>query len=361
MLDRVEEIRRARRATITFSDYRATDGLTEPWHIHTTDGFSTNDSDRVMTSLALGAGILPSELAVPADSRPLISPPSAVTQVPIVLSGDVVVVPVTMGAHTVDFLLDSGASSIILDGAVADLLGIKQYGRITSETASTYVESDIVIPRMTIGPLVMSNVHAESLPFTQWTDTGTPVGGLLGYDFIRDVVWHVDYEHGTLEAIAPGSFSPPPGAQGFDVTFDDNVPTLGVTIAGVSAPAFILDTGAFRTAIFSRFVQAHGSSFSDRGLGEAMTAAFPFVDDFTGVGGTVEYRPLQLGPLAVGRWSFPTWLFDVTQNAASFEFEDYDGLIGQDFLRNFDLYLDYPHAKVYLIPNARFRARWPAG
>lgn len=91
-----------------------------------------------------------------------------------------------------------------------------------------------------------------------------------------------------------------------------------------------------------------------------MTAAFPFVNDFTGVGGSVEYRPLELGPLIVGTWSFPTWLFDVTQNASGFEFEDYDGLIGQDFLRNFDVYLDYPSARIYLAPNERFRQRWPA-
>jgi hypothetical protein len=60
----------------------------------------------------------------------------------------------------------------------------------------------------------------------------------------------------------------------------------------------------------------------------------------------------------VSGWSFPQWLFEVTQNDASFELEDYDGLIGQDFLRNFDVYLDYPHSKVYLVPNDRFRARW---
>ncbi|MGA9419956.1 MAG: hypothetical protein WBV40_12475, partial [Candidatus Cybelea sp.] len=48
------------------------------------------------------------------------------------------------------------------------------------------------------------------------------------------------------------------------------------------------------------------------------------------------------------------------QNAASFELEDYDGLIGQDFLRNFDVYLDYPHDKIYLVPNDRFRKRWAA-
>ena len=89
-----------------------------------------------------------------------------------------------------------------------------------------------------------------------------------------------------------------------------------------------------------------------------MNDAFPFINDFSGVGGTVDYRPLEVGPVVVSGWSFPKWLFEMTQNAASFELEDYDGLIGQDFLRNFDVYLDYPHDKVYLVPNDRFRKRW---
>ncbi|HEY5427402.1 MAG TPA: hypothetical protein VIJ77_12700, partial [Candidatus Tumulicola sp.] len=84
-------------------------------------------------------------------------------------------------------------------------------------------------------------------------------------------------------------------------------------------------------------------------------------DDFSGVGGTVDYRPLQTGPFVFGPWTFPKWLFYVTQDAPAFEFEDYDGLVGQDLLRNFDLYLDYPHAKIYLVPNDRFRQRWTAG
>jgi hypothetical protein len=33
-------------------------------------------------------------------------------------------------------------------------------------------------------------------------------------------------------------------------------------------------------------------------------------------------------------------------------------LIGQDVLRNFDLYLDYHHVTMYLVPNERYRTRW---
>ncbi len=358
LLDRIEEIRDGRRGTIVFSDYRTTKGLTEPWHVHTSDGFTTNDGDEVLQSLAIGGAVAPSELSVPPNGAPIISLTGSPTNVPIVMSSDVIVVPVRMGGHKVDFILDSGADGIVIDKGVVEALKIPEYGRITSETAGTYVESDIVIPAMLVGDLSLQNVHARSLPFTQWTDTGTPVAGLLGYDFIHDVVWHIDYMKGTLEAIAPNSFVPPPGAHAFSVTFDDNVPTVVAAIGGAPAPAFILDTGADRSIIFSRFADAHPQQIVDLGLGTQMRASFPFVNKFSGVGGAVESRPIQAGPLALGPWTFPKWLFQVTQDAASFEFEDYDGLLGQDLLRNFDVYLDYPHSKVYLLPNERFRQRW---
>jgi Aspartyl protease len=357
-LVRLEEIRDARRVTITLDDYRMTDGLVEPWHIHTTDGFATNDEDRALVSLQIGAAVAPSEIAIPPDRLSLMAPASLPTQIPATMSGDAFVVPVKLGPYIVNCIFDSGADGVVIDSAVTAALGLKAYGRVTSETAGTYVESDVVIPTMSIGNVTFDGVHARSLPFTQWTDTGKPIAGLLGYDVIRTAVWHLDYEHGTIEALPASTFTPPANARALVATFDDDVPTVEVTIDGLSGPAFVLDTGADRSAIFSRYADAHPRELRDRGLGEAMEDAFPFINDFYGVGGTVDYRPLEAGPLLVSGWSFPKWLFAVTQNAPSFEFEDYDGLIGQDFLRNFEVYLDYPHSKIYLVPNDRFRQRW---
>ena len=80
---------------------------------------------------------------------------------------------------------------------------------------------------------------------------------------------------------------------------------------------------------------------------------------FNGVGGKISVRPKQVSALGLAGLTLPLWLFYVTHNAPQFEIEDEDGLIGQDFLRNFDVYFDDGRGLVYLQPNARFRARWP--
>ena len=361
LIDRVEELRDGRRIATTFTDYRATKGLTEAWAVHSSDGFATNDDDSTLQSLAIGDALDPSSLAIPAGGPPLLRVGATPVSVPAVVTEDRIVLPVRIGGHTVDFVMDSGADGIVIDRRIVDALGIKQYGRMTSETAGTYVESAVVLPRMTLGDLSIENAHATSLPFEQWTNDGKPIAGLLGFDFIHDAVWHVDYFNGKVEAIDPATFAPPAGAHAFAVRFDDRVPALRASIAGVPPNAFIVDTGADRSMLFSPFADAHAGVLLDRGLGEAMQSAYPFVDDLSGVGGMIEYRPLQTGPFELGPWTFPKWLFYVTQHAPAFEVEDYAGLIGQDVLRNFDLYLDYTHEKIYLVPNDRFRQRWPQG
>ena len=209
-LDRLEEIRDGRRFTVTFDDYRTTDGLVEPWHIHTTDGFATNDGDRILLSRLVGTAVAPSETAIPPDRLTLIAPASLPAEIPATMSGDAFVVPVKLGAYTVNCIFDSGADGIVIDSAVIGALGLKTYGHITSQTAGTYVESDVIIPTMAIGNVTLNDIHARSLPFTQWTDTGKPIAGLLGYDVIRSAVWHLDYVRGTIEALPAATFTPPP-------------------------------------------------------------------------------------------------------------------------------------------------------
>jgi hypothetical protein len=358
LIDRVEAVRDGRRTTTTLADYRLTKGLKEPWHVHWTDGFATNDGDEIMQSLAIGDPVAAAQTSVPAPGPPLFAAPSTLTAIPATIEDDRIVIAAKLGGHSVHFLMDSGADGIVIDRDIVDAVGIKRYGKMTGETAGAYAESSAVIPEFAVGSLSLHNVHVRALPFVQYAADGKPVAGLLGYDFICNAVWHVDYQHGTVEVIDPQAFVPPAGAKALSVRFDDRVPAVAASLANAAVPAFIVDTGADRSALFSSFLQTGGKNISDRGLGTSMRAAWPFVDDMEGVGGSVDYRPLQAGPLALGAWSFPKWLFYVTQNAPAFEFEDYDGLIGQDLLRNFDLYLDYAHSKLYLVPNDRFRQRW---
>ncbi len=260
--------------------------------------------------------------------------------------------------RAVNLLLDSGASGILIDPGIVSALGIPTFGATTGTMAGNYSLAHAVVPEIDFGNVALRNVAVSAVPFTSWGDEHTPIAGLVGFDFLDAAVFKVDYVNGTVSVIDPATFAPPAGAYAQAIALDDRVPVINATVAHASGALFILDTGADRTTLYSAFVNDHGLSGADQGMGTQMRDAFPFETQFSGVGGRVAFRMLQLGPFEVAGVTFPTWLFSATYDAASFEGEDYDGLIGQDVLRYFDVYFDYAHQRVYFVPNARYTERF---
>lgn len=354
---RTESAVEGRRIVYTYDDFRDTEKVRRAWHVHRSNGFKDDDKDWTLQSLSYGITVDPAKLAMPAPATALILSGAKVA-LPARMSGDRIIVRVGMASHKVDLQLDSGASGILLNQAVADATGVKSFGQKTEVTAGQYLAADALVPKMDFGVAVMQNVAARTAPYAELTYDETPVAGLLGYDFIAGCVLHVDYYDGTVEAIAPSSFSPPASAIALPIRLDDGVPIVSVQIGSATASHFIVDTGADRSMIFSAFAQAHPKDVADQGLGQELADSFPFMVDIRGVGGKVHVRQVQVAALGIGSIRLPDWLFDVSQDAPSFEGEDYDGLIGQDVLRNFDVYFDYARAMMYLVPNERYRQRW---
>jgi len=354
---RTEEVRDGRRVTLSYSDFRSVGTRSVPYHVHVEDGKPENVRDEVLNKISFDR---PSgeALALPTPGPAVVALASPSAALPVKIVDDRVILPLHIGPHVVDMQLDSGAGGIAIDRKVVQALGYKEYGKVTGSTAGDYSSSDVLIPQMTLGALTLTNVHAESLPFEDFADEHTPVAGLIGFDLLDEVVLHIDYEHGTLEAFAPATFTAPPDAVAIPIDLDDNIPLLHATLAKAKDVVFGMDTGADRSVLFSDFADHHESEIPERGLGAAMEAASPFIDEFSGVGGRVEYRPLETGPFTLGPWAFERWLFYVTQQAPTFDIEDYAGLLGQDVLRYYDVYLDYPHQRVYLRPNSRYKNRW---
>jgi hypothetical protein len=358
LITRVERAVEDVREVVTYDDFRPTDGVTEAWHVHTSDGRPGNDTDAQMLTLQNGVAVDAAKLAVPPDARNPVTVGGARASLPVSVLSDRIILRTQIGGRKVDFQLDSGASGILLDRSVAEALKIPLYGKLTEATAGTYMASRALVPEIVIGGVTMQNVAIEAAPFHWYASDGTPIAGLMGYDFIDGSVLHVDYVNGTAEAIDQASFTVPAGAIALPIRLDDQVPVVTAKIGAAVAQKFVFDTGADRSLLFQEFVAAHPADTVDQGLGEAMMESFPFVEQSGGVGGEIPIAPVQINGLGLSTLQFPRWLFYVTQKAQAFNQEDYDGLIGQDVLRNFDLYLDYHHATIYLVPNERYRTRW---
>lgn len=357
LLVRRERAVEGRRIVIRYDDFRPTLGRTLPWHEVDTDGRQFNEEERTREAISLEP---PDEarVQIPPDARSPLSLAAPKVSLPAQIIADRIIVTVEMAGHKVNLQLDSGASGILLDRSIADALKFESFGKSTEATAGAYTATRTLVPRMDIGGATLSDIEVETAPFVQYTN-GTPVAGLLGFDFIAGCVVRIDYQNKTVDAIDPGTFVAPAGAIRVPIRLDDAVPAVLADVGGAEAPGFIVDTGADRSMLFTDFVAAHPLETSDRGLGAAMLTSFPFIGNISGVGGEVKVRPVQVASLGLASISLPNWLFlAISTEARSFEGEDFDGLLGQDVLRNFTLYLDYRHAAIYLEPNARFHQRW---
>jgi hypothetical protein len=362
---RIESVYKDARVATTFDDFRTANGVTTAWHVHTSDGRKFNDIDSSVTSLRLNVPVAPSDLDIPDNRRTVVEFPSGqrVVSLPARVEDGVIIVRVNVADRGLDFQLDSGSSSIVIDRDVAGQLGLRTLGLRTETVAGTFEASQTVIPEMDVGTLKLRNVVVDSLPFNYQWDPQTKIVGLLGYDFIADTMLKVDYMKGTATAYDPAANFIPPG-QSFTIpaALDDAVPMVGAKVGDSVGDHFILDTGAWDVMIFSDFVASHPADVADLGLGKTLIKRFPFLDMRSGVGGEIEVRPTQVKAFHFGAVNFQNFVLWTTHAARAFEGEDADGLIGYGFLHFFDVYLDYRNSRVLLAPNElllRATGNWP--
>ena len=357
-LIRREEFSYGQRFVTTYDDFRETQGVRAAWHVRYTDGHPENDDDEQMVSFSIGAPQATHAFDIPTDRRVVVEFPAGQHVVTLPVTIDEygrIIVHASIAGRGVDFQLDSGASSIVLDDQVAKQLGLPTYGTSIETTAGSYTAHRVVIPEVRIGDLRMHNIVADTFPFTDQEDEATKIVGLLGFDFIADTVLHVDYYHHKVDAIDPGFFTAPATARMLTIDLDDRVPFAPGSIGGVTGSHFIIDTGADLTTVFSSFAATHPDAVRDTGLGKTIRMGTEFDPEADAVGGTFTEQPAEVSSFQVGSLNFTNWLLMVGHTPASYNDTDEIGLVGADFLSLFDVWFDYSNSAIYLDPNDTFR------
>jgi predicted aspartyl protease len=321
-------------------------GRTRPRHIYGGDQRPNNDWDELLVSDDLAATVEPAAVAIPANRRTLVEFPKGRTMVrlPARMVHGAIVVRVQIGSRGLDFLLDSGADSIVVDAAVASELGLKSEGQHTTTIAGNVASSTVKIPEMKIGDLTLHDVTVDEIPYGHNVDADTKVLGLLGFDFFAGAAVTIDYAAGTVEATAPNAFVPDPAATEVVARLNLGVPEVSLHIGPASGDRFVLDTGAQRATIviFQHFVRLNAGLIPDS-IKSGSGGHFANM-----IGGTVESSPVRLNDVGFGPWRIPAFDGLVARSPASLDRSD--GLIGSDFLSFFRITLDESHGKLYVTP-----------
>ena len=260
-------------------------------------------------------------------------PPAAIARwtfgdskpVPVALHKNRIIVEATVNGVKGRFILDTGASAIVLDDQFAERAGATVVGGIgeavsfNGRTVRTHTRH---VSTIAVGGATLNNVFVDSEDFRAHDYRGLDregYDGLMGYDLFAGAVVKLNVYESNLAVLDPSTdLTGAPGVA-FPVDLSRRIPAIPMTVNASVPVETILDTGNPREAFLSY----------DLARRYNLRLGSP-------VCGNIE--TLQVGPITFS--GQPTCL----QNFGA------DMLVGYDFLKHFNYVFDYPHGRLFLPP-----------
>lgn len=239
------------------------------------------------------------------------------------------------------FLIDSGASDLILDVKLADALNLKSRGTGTAPGLKQMIKL-ATLDSVVIGPVSLRNTPVAIMDLSPVTEAfGQPLAGVLGHAFFARTIVEIDYARLSVSCFDPASYRLTRGAWQ-SLTLLHNVPGLSARLEGNAEGLFLLDTGSTGTVnFFASFVQ-RARLVEIRKISKAKFVRWSGeYDMFMGKIGWFE--------LAGHRFDQPSVSFIPPNTPDVQRLDGFDGIIGVGFMRAFLVVFNYPESKVALL------------
>jgi hypothetical protein len=353
---RIEYVYRKHRLTTTYDDFRTVKGVTQPWHIHDSYWEPELDDDWHVTAFDAGMPIAASEFAMP--SNPVPTGVAERATIPSKFVDEDVVLRVNIGGRGLDFELDPTVRYSFIDFNVAQSLGLPTYGQNTQTGKGDKIGYETRIADAKVGPIELHDFPVWATDVSYEPDENTKIVGVLGYDFLSQNIIRIDYVHQMVEALPMSQFAgtalPIPHALDIPFQLDDGTPLVPMDIGDGFTDRVVFNTSMPWTVVFGPYMDQHASSFADLSHGHHAKHAVPFADNGASYGQSVDMWLSQTPVLAFANLNFT----DLPVLSTSFGYTEpqADAMLGDDYLRYYDIYFDYPHDRLLLVPNDWFNA-----
>lgn len=281
-----------------------------------------------------------------------IQPPSRpVTSFPFrLLSGGVILLQAKLDAFpdSLNFIFDTGSGGISLDSVTAEYLHLKSEmsdktlrGIAGVKQVRFSYNHQLHLPNLTVDSL---NFHINDYEVL-CSSYGERIDGIMGYAFLSRYIVKIDYDSLKIHVFTRGTIKYPRG--GFLLRPQlAYLPVMGTTIKDEREvySRFYFDTGAGMCLLLSKdFVE--DSNFLRKRTGWYATQA-------EGLGGKAPMKTGVIKQVRLGPHRFrqvPAFVFEDVYNVTSYP--TLAGLIGNDLLRRFNVWLNYEKREFYLLPN----------
>ncbi|MFT4022344.1 MAG: aspartyl protease family protein [Flavihumibacter sp.] len=285
-------------------------------------------------------------------------PAQFITDIPFrVYSGGVVMVRAAFDdvPDSLNFILDTGSGGISLDSQTVERF------RIPTELSDRTIRGIAGMKKVRFANhhrLKLPGLQVDSLNFhvndyeILTSVYGEKIDGIIGFSFFSRYVVKIDYDEQKLKVFTQGSFHYPRG--GFmlrPVLATIPITELALRDHTASRARYFFDTGAGLCLLLTDAFVSDSLVF-DRKKKMYLTQA-------EGLGGKSSMKLTTLRELKIGPYKFrkvPTYIFNDEYNVTSYPY--LGGLIGNDLLRRFNVYLNYQRRDIYLVPNSHFREQF---
>jgi len=296
-----------------------------------------------------------STLTVKAQEEFIPSPSRLITSFPFTtFTGGVVVVRAQLGNYpdSLNFILDTGSGGISLDSATCVRLKIEP--EVSDKTirgiAGIRQVKFIYNKSLHIGGIKVDSLNFHVSDYDILSSVyGGAIDGIIGYSFFSRYILKIDYDSNKVYLFSKGYMKFPRGGFLFKPALI-NLPiqTARLRDATDINARFYFDTGAGLCLLLSSDFVADSVLLNSKKK--------PLPTQAQGLGGKADMQLTTIKELRLGPYKFrnvPTFIFDDEYNVTSYPY--LGGLIGNDILRRFNVYLNYDRREFYLIPNSHYR------
>jgi hypothetical protein len=284
-------------------------------------------------------------VAIP-NNAPYLELPFELTQHHVYISGQ-------LNGKTISFVIDTGAEASVVDAQSAKALGLTAMGSIEARGngENTVSAQPIPKPALVIAGVPMPVETMYAVPLSAlWPREGRALEGILGHDVLSHFVVEIDYAASRLRLHDPARFSPPAGAASLPISYEGNIPAIR---AAFELPGgrrvegrIIVDTGnSGGLDLYGPFVEANTIRTS---VGRTIEGAGGM-----GVGGVSKQDIARIASFHIGPFSLRAPIVTLARDTkGTAAHPELAGNLGTRVLRRFTVFVDYPHDRLLLLPNA---------
>ena len=284
------------------------------------------------------------------------SPSRLLTTIPFsTFTGGVVIVKAQLGDYpdSLNFILDTGSGGISLDSMTCVRLKIKTEpsDKTIRGIAGIRQVNFVYNQRLRIAGLNVDSLDFHVSDYDILSSVyGDKIDGIIGFSFFSRYILKIDYDTNKVYVYSKGYMKYPRGGYLFrPILINLPIQTARIREATNDINSrFYFDTGAGLCLLLSSDFVNDSSLLSSKKR--------PVPTQAEGLGGKTNmmlttFKELRLGPYRFR--NIPTFIFDDDYNVTSYPY--LGGLIGNDILRRFNIYLNYERRDFYLMPNTHYR------